>query len=500
MPASATATTTSTVNAAFTPRLTYVTCPVDEDLPPRTRCAKLTVPLDWQTPTDGRTVEIAMRVTRPRRDAGRLGLTWNPGGPGGEAVPAHGGIYSLLPATIRDRFDLISWDPRGVGKSQPKLQECTPVEVLPPATGPINWDAYWEEVAAKEGAAAAACFAANPNAAPYLGTWQVIRDMDAMRAALGYSAWNFWGMSYGTRLGSAYARTFPNKLRALIEDAALMSNESIARFGSTSAAGYYQPVPVYASLVGKGQAYKIRAIEAYLEDSEITIEETVVNRYVFQNALNANFRDQSTYPDLRIFIKTLYDYVAAKGADSGGKGSAPESDMSHPDSDGDNLVPDPESDSFVPDPYSDSFIIKFVNCADMADRPTPAVLARMSKTHEESYGAAYAWSSVGRSAICLGLPSGYSPPSPPADTTIVLPNPPLFLLAIGDAATPWVWGRSLANTFAGSSTVTSVTTAHGLISSPSACVQKAAEEYLLTPRLPRPDIFCPYVPSKHAGS
>ena len=113
---------TPTVTATFTPKLTYVTCPVEEDLPPRTKCAKLTVPLDWQTPNDGRTIQIAMRVTTPSRDAGKLGLTWNPGGPGGSAVDMHAWVHSLLPDSIRDRFDVISWDPRGVAKSEPNLK------------------------------------------------------------------------------------------------------------------------------------------------------------------------------------------------------------------------------------------------------------------------------------------------------------------------------------------------------------------------------------------
>lgn len=497
---------TPVVAAAFTPKLAYVTCPVDEDLPPRTKCAKLTVPLDWQTPGDGRTIQIAMRVTTPPRDAGKLGLTWNPGGPGGSAIAMHAGVYSLLPATISDRFDVISWDPRGVGTSEPYLKECVPVSLMPPATGPVDWDAYWEEAAILEGAASAACFAANPNAAPYLGTWQVVRDMDAMRAALGYPRWNYWGISYGTRIGNAYARTYPDKLRALIEDASIMANESIARFGSTTPASNYAAVQVYASLVGKGQAYKIRAIDAYLDDSVIEIPDgegstTVLNRWDFNPTLNVLARSQSLYPVMRDLVNNLYNYVAAVGAgerqqaaksERQARGQAAEIDL-------DDLIPVPDDDDVViPDPDSDSYIVKFVSCADMADRPTTADLARMSREAEQNYGTSYG-GAVGRASMCLGLPSGYSPPSLPADTTITLPNPPLFLLATGDAATPWIWGRSLANTFAKSRTLTFDSTTHGILVGPSACMNNAVEQYLLTLRLPRTDVFCPYVPDKPAA-
>jgi pimeloyl-ACP methyl ester carboxylesterase len=497
LPASAAPSSTRAVT--FTPTLTYVTCPADEKLPPRTKCASLTVPLDWQTPNDGRTIRIAMRITTPERSDGRLGLTWNPGGPGGEALPMHGTVYSLLSPALRDRFDVISWDPRGVGQSEPFLADCEPVSVSPPATGPVDWDAYWEQAAAVEGAATAACFAANPQKAPYLGTWQVVRDMDAMRMALGYPRWNFWGISYGTRIGNAYARTFPGKLRTLIEDASVMANESVARFGSMSPAGYYAALQVYASLVGKRQAYKVGVIEAYLQESVIDVGEVVINRWDFVNLVNALSRDQSSYPQLKDVINALFDYVIA--ADAGAvqptarNGSVDEEpELPEVDLDPDDLTPDPEKDPVVADPDSDAFIIKFVTCADMADRPTTAELASMSRQAEQNYGTAYGIA-VMRAAVCLGLPSGYSPTVPSGNATLTLQNPPLFLLTTGDAATPWVWGRSLANTFARSRTVTYNSTTHGNIAAPSACVFDAAERYLLALELPRTDLFCPYVPT-----
>ncbi|CAB4932644.1 unannotated protein [freshwater metagenome] len=488
LPASSTA--APAVNVTFTPKLTYVTCPVDEDLPPRTKCAKLTVPLDWQTPNDGRTIQIAMRVTKPRSDPGKLGLTWNPGGPGSSAVNMHEFFYSLMPDSIRDRFDVISWDPRGVAKSEPNLKECTPVSVKPPATGPVDWDAYWQKTAALEGAASAACFAANPNAAPYLGTWQVVRDMDAMRAALGYPRWNYWGISYGTRIGNAYARTFPNKLRALIEDASVMANESIGRFGATTPAGDHAAVEVYSALVGNGQAYKIRAINAYLNDSVIADGDgSVLDRWNFNAVLNSLARSQSQYRVMRDLVNNAYDYVT--------KSERPNNGGQVADLDLDDFVPVPDDDFIIPNPDSDAFIIKFVSCADMADRPTSADLARMSREAEQNYGTSYG--SVGRASLCLGLPSGYSPPSMPADTTIALSNAPLFLLSSGDAATPWIWGRSLANTFAKSRTLTVESTTHGILAVLSACINDVVEKYLLTLRLPRTDVFCPYVADKPAA-
>jgi pimeloyl-ACP methyl ester carboxylesterase len=487
------------MTATFTPKLAYVSCPADEELPPRTKCARLTVPLDWQTPNDGRTIRIAMRITTPEGSDGRLGLTWNPGGPGGEAIELHGFFHSLLSQALRDRFEVVTWNPRGVGQSEPFLSDCKPVSVVPPATGPVDWDGYWEQAAAIEGAATAACFAANPQGAPYLGTWQVVRDMDAMRSALGYPRWNFWGISYGTRIGNAYARTFPGKLRTLIEDASIMANESVARFGSETPAGYYAALQVYASIVGKRQAYKVRVIETYLQDSPINAGEVVLDRWGFTNIVNDFARKQSNYPILKAVIDELFNYVVAAGAGAvqatmrTGQLSE-EPDLPDLDIDPDDLTPEPDKDNVVADPDSDAFIVKFVTCADMADRPTAADLAQMSRQAEQSYGTSYGLA-VMRAGLCFGLPSGYSPPVPSGNASLTLSNPPLFLLSTGDAATPWVWGRSLANTFGKSRTVTYNSTTHGMIAAPSLCVFGAAEQYLLDLELPRTDVFCPYVPT-----
>lgn len=484
LPSGAHATPEPGVDAAFASTLTYVPCPAGEELPARTKCATLRVPLDWQTPDDGRTVLIAMRVTTPRRDAGRMGLTWNPGGPGTAVLDSHGGVYSLLPASVRSRFDFVSWDPRGVGLSGPKLAECTPVAESPPTTGPVDWDAYWEAVAATEGAARAACFAANPNAAPYLGTWQVVRDMEAMRAALGYDRWNYWGMSYGTRIGNTYARTFPDRLRALIQDAPIMANETLARFGSTSPAGFFASEQVYASLVGKRQAYKIRAIFDHLDDSTIDLGlEQPLTRWIFSASVNTALRTGS-YEDLRVTVNYVYD-VMTEGDRGERQAAARVAARSLQGLDGDEPI--------VPDPFSDSFLISFVTCADLPDRPTPAQIARMSRVAEQDYGTSYGLS-VNRASMCLGLPTGYSSPTVNGGSTMTLGTPPLFLLTTGDAATPWVWGRSLANTFARSRTITYDATNHGVVDISSPCLAQRIEQYLVDLGLPRGDVFCPSGP------
>ncbi|MDP4974453.1 MAG: alpha/beta fold hydrolase, partial [Candidatus Nanopelagicales bacterium] len=465
---------------AFAPTLTYVTCPADEKLPPRTRCATLTVPLDWQTPDDGKTIEIALRVTRSKQRGG--GFTFNPGGPGGSGTEIGLTVYSLLPTQVRDRFDFVSWDPRGVGLSGPALTDCSPSAAADlPATGPVDWQAYWEAQLAATAAANAACLAANPDTASALGTWQVIRDLEAMRIALGYAQWNYWGMSYGTRIGNAYARTFPTSLRALIMDGSVRAGETLYRLGTTWPAGVQVAQQVYASLNGRAQAHKINTILTYLDDSVITVGGSSLTRWDFYTYVGPNgaFRRQANYPEVRARVNSLYDYVTAPTPSARARALRGL---------GDTLTRILQGNDIA-------VVNPLVNCADLPDRPTASQIAAASIAAERQYGTASPRGMINASQ-CAGLPADMSPASPNGTSTITLATPPMFVLSTGDPATAWVGGRSMANTFARSRTISYAGTQHvTYLRTPSACVNDPVTRYLLTLQRPRADISCAFTPS-----
>ena len=477
-PVQAAPATQDTITPAFTPTLTYVACPAGEKLPPRTRCAELTVPLDWQTPDDGRTIEIALRVTRSQQRGGAL--TFNPGGPGGSGIGIAYEQYYEFPASVRNRFDFVSWDPRGVGLSGPTLNDCSPPAGAGlPATGPVDWQAFWEAQLAATAAANAACLAANPDAAPNLGTWQVVRDMEAMRIALGYAQWNYWGMSYGTRIGNAYARTFPTSLRALIMDGSVMAGETVYRFGTTTAAGTEVAKQVYASVTGRAQAHKINTIFTYLDTSVITEEEVTLNRWDFSTYLDSQSRKQRNYPQIRATVNGLYDIVTAATSAARARALRGAGDLLE------RVLR--ANDVLVVNPL--------VNCADLHDRPTASQIAAASIAAERQYGTTAATFN-GNAGACAGLPADMSPASPSGTSTITLATPPMFVLSTGDQATPWVWGRSMANTFARSRTISYASTQHvTYLQTPSTCVNDPVTRYLLTLQRPSSDISCAFTPT-----
>jgi pimeloyl-ACP methyl ester carboxylesterase len=471
--------------AAFEPKLSYYKCP-PKSLPAGVQCAKLTVPLDWQTPNDGRTTTIDVRVKRSKE--GKGGLTFNPGGPGGSGIDSFPSIYSLLPNKVVSQFDFVGWDPRGVGSSGLKLNGCqysTPVPEYPQATGPVNWQVYWQQVADRIGADNAACLAANPDSAPYLGTWQVIRDLDALRAALGYSTWNYWGMSYGTRIGHAYARTFPNKLRAMIMDGSVMANESTYRYGTSFPANTWLSLQLFPSLAAPSAARKITFIEEYLNNTTVALPDgTEFTRWDWSEQFRNLLVSQSQYPYARAMVNNLYAGITAATPAERAKGLEVVANISQ--------VLRSSIDAQMSEMAS---VLIFVNCSDMPDRPTVTQLAAASDSIERNYGTAQTYS-LGNSAACFGLdPDDLSPAIPSGPNMITLKTPPVFVLSSGDAATPWVWGRSLANTFAGSSTVSYESTQHvAYLRTPSDCVNDPVTEYLLTLKLPPRHLQCSYTP------
>ncbi|WP_406863007.1 alpha/beta hydrolase [Streptomyces sp. HUAS MG47] len=187
-------------------------------------CAFMEVPLDYGDP-GGETIELAL-IRAKARDAGnRIGsLIFNFGGPGGSgvtALPSFGAEFESL----RSRYDLVSFDPRGVGRSEPV--ECLDDRAL---------DAYYAEDATPDDAAeqttlgdnqkkyAAACERNSGPALPHVGTENAARDMDLMRQVLGDDKLYYFGISYGTELGGVYAHQFPKNVGRAVFDAVVDPN------------------------------------------------------------------------------------------------------------------------------------------------------------------------------------------------------------------------------------------------------------------------------------
>ncbi|OZM77377.1 alpha/beta hydrolase [Pseudonocardia sp. MH-G8] len=217
---------------------------------PALECARLEVPLDYAAP-DGETAQIG--VLRQKATGERVGsLLMNPGGPGGSGMSLAASLSGrLTESPLAQRFDLVGFDPRGVGASTPTIDclndaeweaERADLDVDPSPAGVDQTEAenqqYAQRCAERSG---------GPEVLANVGTRDVVRDMDILRQALGDEKLTYLGYSYGTRIGSAYAEAFPQNVRALVLDGALDPTQTTVQRTVDQNAGFQQAFEAYAA-------------------------------------------------------------------------------------------------------------------------------------------------------------------------------------------------------------------------------------------------------------
>jgi pimeloyl-ACP methyl ester carboxylesterase len=191
------------------------------------QCATVTVPLDYDRP-HGRRIELAMIRLPASNPAARIGsLFVNFGGPGASGVDrlrARAGWDWLFSPALKERFDLVSWDTRGVGRSTAircfdtkAEQQAFFASIVPFPVGAQQEQEFY----AKADELAQRCKRLNPELIDHLSSANTARDLDVLRRAVGDAKLSYLGESYGTHVGATYANLFPHKVRALVLDGAL---------------------------------------------------------------------------------------------------------------------------------------------------------------------------------------------------------------------------------------------------------------------------------------
>lgn len=222
----------ATPKANAAPVITWQTCPFSA--PSQLECGSMEVPLDYTNP-GGEEISIAVSRIKARKASMRQGvMLLNPGGPGSRGLDLPLFMEVVMPQSVRDRYDLIGFDPRGVGNSAPVscgLTREQSFELAPPIQKVEGFDA----TAAFARQAAAGCGTVSGAHLPFMTTANTARDMDQMRQALGEPKISYYGVSYGTYLGSVYASLFPDKTHRFVLDSSTgpFANwrETFRRFG-----------------------------------------------------------------------------------------------------------------------------------------------------------------------------------------------------------------------------------------------------------------------------
>jgi len=219
-----------------------------DQTPAGAECGKLTVPIDYSKAQSG---DATLALIRFRATGDRIGsLMLNPGGPGVSAIDFVGSIYSALPKQLRERFDIVGFDPRGVGASTPAIwcnsdadndrDRADPQVDYSPA-GVARIEGLTKEFVSRCSDKTGNEFLANA------GTKNVAKDMDRIRAALGDDKLNYVGFSYGTSIGGNYAEQFPQNVRAMVLDGAVDPTVDPMRVGVLQAQAFQKAFDDFAT-------------------------------------------------------------------------------------------------------------------------------------------------------------------------------------------------------------------------------------------------------------
>ncbi|MFG2554514.1 alpha/beta hydrolase [Streptomyces sp. NPDC048581] len=190
----------------------------DSSTPAAFQCATVKVPLDYSRP-NGKKLDLAIsRLKTSKKEERRGVLLLNPGGPGGTGVDLPQLLASDLPKSVKNKYDLVGFDPRGVGQSSPVGCGMTPDEQ--------NWERpYKAETFAKDvkwaRTVAEKCDARQGTKLRHITTRNTARDMDVIRAVLGEKKISYLGYSYGTYLGAVYTQMFPGRADRFVLDSAV---------------------------------------------------------------------------------------------------------------------------------------------------------------------------------------------------------------------------------------------------------------------------------------
>jgi pimeloyl-ACP methyl ester carboxylesterase len=443
------------------------------------QCSLVRVPRDYTAPTAG-SIGISVLRLAALDPSQRIGsLFVNPGGPGASGTEfVRSSAAALFPKSVRDRFDIVGFDPRGVNESSgvrcvDNLDHFLAADSTPDTAAELSTLLKGEQTFV------AGCETRNGPLLPFLGTENVARDLDRLRAAVGDTKLTYIGFSYGTLIGSLYAQTFPDRIRALVLDGVLDPSLDLAQIGEAQAVAFEGALKRFLAACaaettcafhnggkpGPALDALLRRIErAPLKATEIGDPRPVGPSYA-SNAILAALYAKADWPFLAQGL-----HLAQQG-------------------DGSILLllSDPLNGRDQNGGYSDLVDAnRAVSCLDFpgpGDAAAYEALARKWAREAPRFGALVAFSDID----CSFWP--VPPDRVPARVSAPGAPPIVIIGSTGDPATPYPWAVSLSQQLTSSVLVTRTGEGHtGYVF--SACVRTAADAYLIDLVVPGKGLTC----------
>ncbi len=429
--------------------------------------------------------KAALAVIRIPAEGARIGsLLINPGGPGASAVDAVAGIGAALSGSpINEHFDLVGFDPRGVGRSTPQVRCRTDAEFdqwrrepmvdYSPA-GVAHIEALNRQLVDRCAARMGTDFLAT------VGTANVARDMDTVRQVLGDDQINYLGFSYGTQIGTAYVQRFGDHVRAMVLDGAIDPSVDPMEKSVRQMAGFQLAFNDYAADCARYVDCPLGQDPAqWVNRYHQLVNPLVVNPGKTADARGLSYADAITGTINALYTQTFWKYLT-----SGLLG------LQHRTDAGDLLLLADEYEGRADDGtyrnLQDAF--NAVRCVDAPSPTDPAVWVAFDKRIRQvapflSYGD---FTGYAPRDICSIWP--VPPTSFPAEATRAAPGKVVVVSTTHDPATPYQAGVDLARQL-GAPLITFEGTQHTAVFNGIECVDSAIVDYFVDQVVPR-DLHC----------
>ncbi|MFD9002587.1 alpha/beta hydrolase [Streptomyces sp. NPDC059582] len=480
-------------------KITWSACP-GHGIPADLRCGKVTVPLDYARPASG-TLDLALaRYRTTGKSHGSVLLNF--GGPGGSGVDelASGGKDFM---GLTNGYDMVSFDPRGVGRSSPvscgegrqevatTTKETNSLEDPQAALGQLKQ-------------AAQTCARYSGPVLPHIGTVNSARDLDVIRQALGDKKLNYLGFSYGTRLGAVYAAQFPDRVGRMALDGVDTLTESLAEQGVAAAAGQQVALEDFLDWCVKdvscpfGQDARkareqiVQVVRSLDLDPVPTGFGPPFSGQDLVGALGRGLYSKKLWPLLERALAELVEEGeprAIMGFTSGGQGLPVRQESGAPRS---GHQPDGGLVDQADIPVDNlSAALVAINCADDPDRPTAAQVTKDLDRLRGAYDQAspvFGRYRLTQVLMCYGRPRGTDYIR---DDVKNVDTPKMLLVGTrGDPATPYRWTLETAKRLGPSAVVLDNKGDGHTGYTSSKCVHRKVDAFLLYGSLPADGSSC----------
>jgi pimeloyl-ACP methyl ester carboxylesterase len=456
--------------------LNWTSCGIQQY--PDLTCATVRVPLDYSHP-DGRTLSLTIsRATATGGAPSQGDLVVNPGGPGGSGLALAGSVFAQLPDGVRGSYDVIGFDPRGVGRSEPSMS-CVPNYFQGPRPDFLPTSKAQEQTwLTRTASYSAACGAKYADELPYMRTIDSARDMDRIREALDQPKISYYGLSYGTYLGAVYATAFPRRVGRMVMDGVLGPDGLTYGYQfdqdlgfETNLQEFFRWVATYDGVYGLGTSaaqvernfYALRA-----EMSERPALGGVFGPAEFDVTFQGTGYSSAAWPDLaRAVADTLHSGDTATLAKVFATGG-----------------PNATNDNF-------NAVLNAVRCTD-SHYPRDYAVWRRDGARSYRHAPFATWNNLWFAAPCMTWPVTGGRPVPVAGRPGV--PPVLMFMAEHDPATPMDGALSMHRRLPSRLVTETNAWGHGVLFKGNDCVNALATDYLTTGRLPATDTTCAAAP------